>query len=118
MRRKHAMESKYEVIIKWSEEDQCFYAVVPELPGCMTNGATYDQAARNAKEAMASWLKVARERGQEIPEPISSRAVSGNFQVRLPKALHRDLVEEAQAQGASLNQYILMLLSSRRLLAA
>jgi len=41
-------DSKYELIIYWSKEDQAFIAEVPELPGCAADGATYQEALANA----------------------------------------------------------------------
>ena len=35
------MDTKYEIIIFWSEEDHAYVAEVPELPGCMADGSTY-----------------------------------------------------------------------------
>ena len=43
------MSIKYELIIYWSEEDQTFVVEVPELPGCMADGATYGKAVANAQ---------------------------------------------------------------------
>ena len=43
------MKNKYEMIIYWSKEDESFVAEVPELPGCMADGATYQEAASNAE---------------------------------------------------------------------
>jgi predicted RNase H-like HicB family nuclease len=60
---------KYEMTIYWSEDDQSFVVEVPDLPGCMSDGATYAEAVRNAEEAMAVWLDVATELGREIPRP-------------------------------------------------
>lgn len=61
--------SKYEIIIYWSAEDESFVAEVPELPGCMADGATYQSALANAEVIIAEWLETAREIGREIPEP-------------------------------------------------
>ena len=60
---------KYEVVIYWSDEDQVFIAEVPELPGCMTHGQSYQQASSNAEEAMRGWLKAWAELGREAPAP-------------------------------------------------
>ena len=60
---------KYERIIYWSEDDKAFLVEVPELPGCMADGATPAEALENAEIVISEWLEVARERGQEIPEP-------------------------------------------------
>jgi len=60
---------KYEVIIYWSEDDQAFIAEVPELPGCMADGATQAEALSNAEEIARQWLEIAKELGRDIPEP-------------------------------------------------
>jgi predicted RNase H-like HicB family nuclease len=60
---------KYEVIIYWSEADQTFVAEVPELPGCMADGATYQEALANAEVIAKEWIETARELGREVPEP-------------------------------------------------
>jgi predicted RNase H-like HicB family nuclease len=61
--------NKYEIIIYWSEEDQAFIAEVPELAGCMADGATYREALANAEIIIAEWIETANEPGREIPEP-------------------------------------------------
>ena len=60
---------KYERIVCWSEEDGAFVVEVPELPGCMADGETVGDAIANAEVVIREWLEVAKERGQEIPEP-------------------------------------------------
>jgi predicted RNase H-like HicB family nuclease len=69
------MENRYEIIIFWSEEDQAFVADVPELPGCMAHGASYEEALRNTQEAIALWIDTAREDGRHIPEAKGRRLV-------------------------------------------
>lgn len=61
--------SKYEIIIYWSEDDAAYVADVPELPGCMADGASYQEALANAEIIIAEWLETARGLGREIPEP-------------------------------------------------
>ena len=60
---------KYEVILYWSKEDDAFLAEVPELPGCMADGKTYQEALANAEVVMQQWVDTARELGRPIPEP-------------------------------------------------
>ena len=60
---------KYEVIIYWSEEDQAFIAEVPELAGCASDGATYQEALANVEVVIQEWLETAKELGRPIPEP-------------------------------------------------
>lgn len=68
-------EPHYTVTIAWSDRDQAFVARVPELPGCMAHGATYEDALANIEDAMALWLDTAREDGLQLPEPSPYAAV-------------------------------------------
>ena len=61
--------SKYEVIIFWSDEDEAFVVEVPELAGCMADGATHQEALANAEVVIQEWIETARELGRNIPEP-------------------------------------------------
>ena len=67
--------SKYEVIIYWSDEDSAFIAEVPELPGCIADGATYQEALANAEIVIQEWIETAKELGRPIPEPKGQRLV-------------------------------------------
>ena len=63
------MSIKYELIIYWSEEDQSFVVEVPELPGCMADGQTYEEAVANTRKIIGEWIETAIELGRPIPEP-------------------------------------------------
>ncbi len=63
------MESKYEIIIFWSEEDDAYLAEVPELPGCMADGQTYREALEKAEVTIREWIEAAKELGRPIPSP-------------------------------------------------
>ena len=60
---------RYEVIIYWSSEGEAFIAEIPELPGCMADGATREEALSNAHVVIQEWIETAKELGREIPEP-------------------------------------------------
>ena len=60
---------RYELIIYWSRVDECFVVEVPELAGCMADGATYQEAVAHAQLVIEQWLETARELGRPIPEP-------------------------------------------------
>ncbi len=62
------MESKYEIIMYWSEDDGSYIAEVPELPGCMADGKTYQEALTNAERIIQEWIETAREIGRPVPE--------------------------------------------------
>ena len=61
--------SKYEMVIYWSQADDAFIVEVPELPGCMADGATYQEAVANAEQVIQEWIDIANEEGRLIPEP-------------------------------------------------
>jgi len=63
------MDHKYEIIIFWSEEDGSYVAEVPELPGCMADGPTYQDALSNAEEIIRDWIETASALGRAIPKP-------------------------------------------------
>ena len=63
------MTNRYELIIYWSKDDDCFVVEVPELAGCMTDGQTYAEAVKNAEAVIDEWVETARELGRPIPEP-------------------------------------------------
>ena len=58
---------KYELIIFWSDEDQCYLVEIPELPGCMADGETYEGAIKNAQVIISEWIDTAQRIGKEIP---------------------------------------------------
>ena len=60
---------KYEFIVFWSDEDGRFVVEVPELPGCMADGETYEQAVQNAQIIISEWIETAKHLRREIPEP-------------------------------------------------
>ena len=60
---------RYELIIYWSKEDNAFLVEVPELPGCMADGASYEEAVANAQVVIAEWIEPARSLNRPTPEP-------------------------------------------------
>jgi antitoxin HicB len=92
-------------------EDGTFFADVAELPGCMTEADTAEEALEMIRDAMAGWIEVALSEGLPIPEPTVESEYSGRFLVRAPRSLHRDLADRARAEGASLNQFVVSTLS-------
>jgi predicted RNase H-like HicB family nuclease len=59
----------YSMIIQWHPGDQIYVVTVPELPGCRTHGATYEEAVRQGQDAIASWIMVAQELERPVPPP-------------------------------------------------
>ena len=52
-----------------AEEGGGFLATVPDLPGCMSDGETPEEAVSNVQDAILAWLEAARDLGHEIPKP-------------------------------------------------
>jgi antitoxin HicB len=86
--------------------EEGWFVRVKELRGCTSQGDTAEEAIAMIQEAMSLWLEVALEEGLPIPEPRPDEDYSGKFVVRVPRSLHRELVEMAEHEGVSLNQYI------------
>ena len=60
---------KYELVLYWSEEDEAYVVEVPELPGCMADGRTYEEAIKNSLIVIKEWIETANEIGRNIPKP-------------------------------------------------
>lgn len=95
----------YRVVLYPSPEGG-FAVEVPDLPGCISQGQTLQEALEMIEDAKRCWIADALERGEPVPEPASEEAYSGRILVRAPKSLHRALAERAREEGISLNQYI------------
>jgi antitoxin HicB len=100
------MNLPYTIELRNDPEDEGWFVRVKELRGCMSEGDTAEEALAMIQEAMELWLEVALEEGIPISEPRPDEGYSGKFVVRVPRSLHRELVDEAKRQGVSLNQYI------------
>jgi predicted RNase H-like HicB family nuclease len=60
---------EYSLVIQWSDEDQLYLAFSPELPGCITHGRTYLEAAEMGVEAMELWCDATEAAGEPLPAP-------------------------------------------------
>ena len=88
------------------DSEHAWFIRVKELPGCMSQGDNPNDAIEMIKDAMAGWLEISLDEGIPIPEPAPDEDYSGKFVVRLPRSLHRQLVETAEREGVSLNQFV------------
>jgi antitoxin HicB len=59
----------YSMLIQWDKDDCIYVVTVPELPGCQTHGKTYEEAVRQGRDAIESWIEANLARGRPIPEP-------------------------------------------------
>jgi antitoxin HicB len=96
------------------EEGGGYLIEFPDLPGCMSDGETPEEAIINGKDAMEAWLHCARKFHDTIPKPSipkSESSYSGKVLQRFPKTLHAKLAFRAKREGVSLNQLILSLVA-------
>ena len=105
------MNLPYRLEILPDPDEGGFVVRYPDLPGCISVGATMNDAIANAQDAKHTWIAAALKEGIQIVEPSSAEDYSGQFKLRLPKSLHRSLAEHAKAEGTSMNQYCVYLLS-------
>ena len=54
-----------------------YLATVPDLPGCMSDGETPEEALKNVQEAIESWVEAAKEWNEDIPKPSPPLARAG-----------------------------------------
>ncbi|NBV21460.1 MAG: type II toxin-antitoxin system HicB family antitoxin [Proteobacteria bacterium] len=66
----------YELIIDWSDDDQCYVVKVPDLSGCMAHGKTRQQAVEMTEEALKLWIETAKEAGVSVPKPSKFAALA------------------------------------------
>jgi len=84
----------------------------PDLQGCVSDGDTVEEAIAMGEDARKAWIETRFERGLDIPEPFShSKNYSGRIALRTPRSLHKKLIDGAEREGVSLNQYLVYILS-------
>jgi len=104
------MKLKYPFILE-QDDDGSYFIQYPDLPGCMSCGATIEDAINMGEDAKKCWIDSALKDGDFIPEPKTIDEYPDSFKLRLPKSLYRQLSLNAKLEGISMNQYCLYLLS-------
>ena len=94
------MKLDYEIKIRKLAEDEGggWFAQIPLLPGCMSDGETVDECIVNLEDAKRGWIEACSELGREVPEPSKTTDFSGQLRVRMPKSLHKALSEKGQGR--------------------
>ena len=105
--------SEYPFTIRRLTEDEGggYLIEYPDLPGCMSDGETIDEAIENGKDAVTAWIEAAKEMNRTIPKPRDLERQSGKWVQRVPKSIHLRLVTRAKEEGVSLNTLVIMMLS-------
>jgi predicted RNase H-like HicB family nuclease len=105
---------RYPTEVFWSDEDEGFIAIAPDLPGCSAWGDTKIEALTELDAAIAVWIEASIAAGNPIPapsNPAEEQQFGGKILVRTPRSLHAKLVRGAKRENVSLNQYIVYLLT-------
>jgi len=84
----------------WSGEDGVYLSQVKELPGCIADGATPEEALHNIIIVMQEWLETAHEEGRDIPPPLTLERLENNA------AVARQIIEKQLEKqvGAAVEQ--------------
>ena len=105
-------EYPFSIRIATKDEGEGYLIEFPDLPGCMSDGATPEEAIANGRDALKCVLLSMKEFGDPIPEPGASIAqASGKWVQRVPKTLHAKLAIRAVHEGVSLNSLVTALIA-------
>lgn len=94
-----------------NEEGGGYLIEFPDLPGCISDGETIDEAIDNGQDAIKTWVEAAKEMNRTIPKPGELENQSGKWVQRVPKSIHLRLVNRARDEGVSLNTLVIMMLT-------
>ena len=107
------IDQRYHIeLVKSEEAGGGWIAKVDELPGCVAEGSSAEDAAARVQEAMRAWIAQAVSEGRDVPKPRSAASHSGRLLVRMPQSLHAELARAADREEVSLNQFITSSLAS------
>lgn len=85
------------------EEGGGYLVEYPEIPGCMSDGETVEEAIANGREALRDCLEAFKEFGRPAPKPGVGAA---QWRQRLPRTLCMKLTEQARGEGVSINSLV------------
>ena len=94
----------YTYRVTWLQEDGEHVGLCTEFPSLSWLSATPETALAGIRKLVASVVKDLKASAEPIPVPLSEKRYSGEFRVRIPPELHRQLATEAAEQGVSLNR--------------
>lgn len=104
--------SHYTYRVTWSVEDNEFVATCLEFPSLSWLAPTQVDALNGLEQAIAETITDMSTQGEPIPDPLSERAFSGKFNLRVGETLHRRLAIEAAEEKLSINQLIIRRLNN------
>jgi len=102
----------YTYRITWSEEDREYVGLCAELPSLSWLAKTPPEALAGIRKIAAACVRDMKRNGEAVPAELADRAYSGEFKVRIPPQVHRELALTAAEQGVSLNRLVSAKLAS------
>src|SRR3984885_10167644 len=88
--RRMADENRITIRPLSKDEGGGFLVEYPEIPGCMSDGETVEEAIANGREALRDCLEVFKESGRKLPKPSVEAA---QWRQRLPRTLYSRLTK-------------------------
>lgn len=110
----YPFESYGHILAPLSEDDGGGYMITfPDLPGCMSDGETLEEALINGRDAFNSWIAAQVDMKRKIPAPThyDDEGKPVKFVQRLPRSLHASLQAKARTEGVSINTLVLALIA-------
>jgi predicted HicB family RNase H-like nuclease len=101
-----SVAEKYAYRVVWSEEDQEYVGLCAELPSLSWLERTQAGALRGIVAAARQVVADMARRREAAPEPVATRRYSGQFKIRIPPQVHRQLALEAAEANVSLNRLV------------
>ena len=106
VKRKKDVFVKYLYRVQWSEEDQEYVGLCAELPSLSWLARTQAGALQGIVELARRSVEDLTKAHEPVPVPVATRRYSGQFKVRIPPAVHRQLAIEAAEANVSLNRIV------------
>lgn len=101
---------RFEIRPLAEEEGGGYLIEFPDYPGCVADGETPEEAIKEGRDALTSYLRTLADLGRPVPKP-GEDAYTGQWRQRVPKSLHAALVRRADREGVSLNSFVTALLA-------
>jgi predicted HicB family RNase H-like nuclease len=96
----------YTYRITWSEDDNEYVGLCAEFPSLSWLAKTPEEALKGIRKVISDVVEDMKANGEKIPEPIACKHYSGNFMVRVPPEVHKNLAIKAAEEGISLNRLV------------
>jgi predicted RNase H-like HicB family nuclease len=104
--------TKYSRTVQWSEQDDAYLAICPELAGVSAFGDSPEEALAELDVVIELTIETYEEKGWKLPAPTVATEYSGQFRARLPRSLHQQLAQRAEAEGVSQNTLVITYLAA------